>query len=221
MLARATPGQAVRMSSHRLRSSILAEVLAANPGLAHDLFVDVQLVVESYDGLREMLRPAMPGLRAADGDIARLRSSIGIIKQRLIAAIELRSLIDATRAEDEASLESRDLALTRSAREFANSITGRVILELPPRARLDGGPLFDTVEIAPLSPPDENGVIESLESLEDLQPEQRASVRWALFGHTPGQGCQSIGDFDSAFAVLEAVRRLFGDVRHQRWPAEA
>lgn len=92
-------------------------------------------------------------------------------------------------------------------------LTGRAIFCLPEgRVRGDGGPVFDTVEIAPVAVVDSEGSCEAFESLDDVPEEIRSSVFWSLYGHTPGEGVQCLGDFRSSEDALEALVRLFGDL---------
>lgn len=93
------------------------------------------------------------------------------------------------------------------------TLTGREIFTLPEgRARADGGPIFDTIEIAPVATVDTDGTCEAFESLDDIPEELRGSVFWSLYGHTPGEGVQCIGDFRSSEDALEVLVRLFGDL---------
>ena len=84
---------------------------------------------------------------------------------------------------------------------------------MPPRTRSDSGPLYDAIELAPVLSIDADGTCEAFESLEDIPEEQRALAFWSIYGHTPGEGVECIGDFRSRTAALDVLRRLLGDLR--------
>jgi hypothetical protein len=90
---------------------------------------------------------------------------------------------------------------------------GREHFALPARARTDGGPMFDAIELAPVAVIDSDGTCEAFENLEDVPDELRDSVCWSIYGHTPGEGVQCLSDFTTRDDALEALRRLLGDLR--------
>ncbi|HZW05427.1 MAG TPA: hypothetical protein VFF58_00835 [Candidatus Nitrosotalea sp.] len=92
-------------------------------------------------------------------------------------------------------------------------VTGREFFALPDRARSDGGPVFDSIELAPVAQIDAEGTCEAFESLDEVPEELRGSVFWSIYGHTSGEGVQCIGDFTTATHALEVVTRLFGDLK--------
>ena len=91
--------------------------------------------------------------------------------------------------------------------------TGREIFALPDLARADEGPVFDAIELAPVAQIDAEGACEPFECLEDMPDKLRASASWSIYGHTPGEGVQCIGDFQTREQALEVLRRLMGDLR--------
>ena len=90
---------------------------------------------------------------------------------------------------------------------------GREFFALSERTRTDGGPLFDAIELAPVITIDADGTCEALESEADVPPEDRGRIFWSFYGHTPGEGVQCLGDFTTRDLALEALRRLFGDLK--------
>ena len=84
---------------------------------------------------------------------------------------------------------------------------------LPERTRNDGGPLFGAIELAPVIAIHSDGTCEALESVEDVPEEDRGRILWSFYGHTPGEGVQCLGDFTTRDHALEAMRRLFGDLK--------
>ena len=94
--------------------------------------------------------------------------------------------------------------------------TGREYFAVPERSRSDGGPVFDSIELAPVAQIDADGTCEAFESLADVPEELRDSVFWSIYGHTSGEGVQCIGDFTTPDHALEVLRRLFGDLKPLR-----
>jgi hypothetical protein len=92
-------------------------------------------------------------------------------------------------------------------------MSGRECFALPESMRTDAGPVFDTIELAPVARIDADGTCEPYESLDDMPEDLRHSAFWSLFGHTPGEGAQCIGDYSTREHALEVLRRLFGDLR--------
>lgn len=82
--------------------------------------------------------------------------------------------------------------------------------DLPPRVRFDGGPVFDAIELAPVVVVDSNGAQELLDVLDKVPADLLKTVCWSIFGHTPGEGVQCIGDFPTRDEALEVATRLFG-----------
>ena len=95
-------------------------------------------------------------------------------------------------------------------------VTGREFFALPEFSRSDGGLVFDAIELAPVAQIDSEGTCEAFESLDDVPDELRSSVFWSIYGHTPGEGVQCIGDFKTPAHALEVLRRLFGDMKPLR-----
>jgi hypothetical protein len=94
-----------------------------------------------------------------------------------------------------------------------DSVTGREFFALPVRTRSDGGRVFDAIELAPVAQIDAEGTCEVYECLEDIDVELRGSAFWSVYGHTPREGVQCLGDFETREHALEALRRLLGDLR--------
>lgn len=94
----------------------------------------------------------------------------------------------------------------------AAAIAGRVIFGMPPRWDPPAGPIFNALELAPVAVY-EDGECEPYESLADIPKAEVQQVLWSIYGHTPGEGVQCIGDFTSRDHALEVIRRLLGDLR--------
>ena len=84
---------------------------------------------------------------------------------------------------------------------------------LSDRVRTDGGVLFDAIELSPVATIDADGTCEAFESVEDMPEELRESAFWSIYGRTPGEGVQCIGDFTAREDALELLRRLLGDLK--------
>lgn len=98
---------------------------------------------------------------------------------------------------------------------FEGAIPGRAIFALPPRWSSADGPVFDAIELAPVAVY-EDGECEPYESLADIPKAEVHQVLWSIYGHTPGEGVQCIGDFTTRDHALEVIRRLLGDLRPYR-----
>ena len=92
-------------------------------------------------------------------------------------------------------------------------MSGREFFALPERARANAGMVFDAIELAPVAQIDVDGTCEVFEYLEDMPEELRTSAFWSIYGHTPGEGVECIGDFTTREHALEVLRRLLGDLR--------
>jgi hypothetical protein len=125
---------------------------------------------------------------------------------------------EATSAEPDAAATLPCASETSSAeaRPLGQDVTGREFFALAERVRSDGGPLFDSIELAPVAQIDAEGTCEAFESLDDVPDELRGSVFWSIYGHTPGEGVQCIGDFTTPGEALEVLERLFGDLKLSR-----
>lgn len=93
-----------------------------------------------------------------------------------------------------------------------DAIPGREIYALPPRWASTDGPIFDAIELAPVAVY-EDGECEPYESLADVPKTEVEQIIWSIYGHTPGEGVQCIGDFTTRDHALEVIRRLLGDLR--------
>jgi hypothetical protein len=91
--------------------------------------------------------------------------------------------------------------------------TGREYFVLPERVRTDLGPVFDTLELAPVAQVDSDGACEPFETVDDIPEELRDSAFWSIYGHTPGEGVQCLGDFTTRADAIEVLMRLLGDLR--------
>lgn len=98
---------------------------------------------------------------------------------------------------------------------LADAIQGREIFDMPPRWDPPDGPVFDAIEIAPVAVY-EDGECEPYESLADIPKTEVQQILWSIYGHTPGEGVQCIGDFTTRDHALEVIRRLLGDLRPYR-----
>lgn len=92
------------------------------------------------------------------------------------------------------------------------SIPGRELFAMPDRWERNDGPTFDAIELAPVGV-FEGGICEAYESIADIPKAQLSQILWSIYGHTPGEGVQCIGDFTSREHALEVIRRLLGDLR--------
>ncbi len=205
------------MNSRESSAIQLVAVLSSDPGLALDLYEGACELVCRIERLRARLLIGPPPHDTCVL-VARLRDDLDLVERRLRESLTVIRLMDVSEAIQEADATLEDKLTDDSELLSAFTLHEHLALDLPPRTRSDDGPIFDALELAPLSPPDPLGVVVSLTSTDELDGVHREQPRWGLFAHIAGSGCEWICDFESADLALDALRRLLGDLRE--WPID-